>query len=339
MRKTFRIAGLIYSCDTDPGYSRRRCGKGFIFLGLRGSRLTGKRVKQRIENLVIPPAWEDVWICRDASGHLQVTGRDEKQRKQYIYHPKWESLREQNKFEQLISFGEALPGIRRTVTRDLRKPPMSRHWVLALTVRILDETLIRVGNEIYAKTHNSYGLTTLRDRHVEINNGQALFHFKGKSGRDQEILLEDQRLTGLVARCQELPGQHLFQYVNEHGEQCPLGSEDVNAYLKSISGLDVTAKVFRTWGATVEAASQLKKSQSKISKAKKQKEKVAAVRAVAELLGNTPAVAKNSYIAPIVFEVFETGKLAENMKRKRSSVRGLTASEQSVLDLLRSSSS
>src|SRR5437773_1221945 len=252
-----KSAGLRYVDDTQPGFSRVRRGRSFEYLRPDGKPLKSARDLQRIRSLVIPPAWNEVWICRDANGHLQVTGRDSRGRKQYKYHPRWRRARDENKYEKLIAFAKILPRIRRKVARDVRRHGLAREKVLAAVVKLLETTLIRVGNDEYAKSNGSFGLTTMQDKHAHVKGEKIRFEFRGKGGIEHEIDLEDQRLARIVRRCQDLPGQELFQYVDEDGGICDVDSGDVNEYLRVISGMEITAKDFRTWAGTALAARAL----------------------------------------------------------------------------------
>lgn len=249
--------GLIFTSDEGPGIRRRRAGKGFVYLDARGRKITAARTIERIRALAIPPAWSDVWICAKADGHLQGVGRDAKGRKQYRYHPEWRAHQEQEKYERLIDFGDALPAIRRSVARDLRRRKLDHERVVATVVHLLETTLIRVGNDEYARTNDSYGLTTLRDRQVRIDGSELRFVFQGKSGQRHDIALADRRVARIVRECQDLPGQRLFQYEDTDGAVRPIGSNDVNEYLRSAAAADFTAKDFRTWMGTLYTAAAL----------------------------------------------------------------------------------
>jgi DNA topoisomerase I len=264
----------------------------------------------RIRRLAIPPAWTDVWICPDASGHLQATGRDARGRKQYRYHSVYRRRQDQAKFDRLVEFGRALPRIRRRVDADLSRPGLSRSKVLAALTRLLELTLIRVGNEEYARLNRSFGLTTLRDRHVQVDGPRLRFRFRGKSGSAVEVGFSDRRVARVVARCQELPGQELFQYVGDDGESHPIASEDVNEYLREIAGCDVTAKTFRTWAATALACRALRGVEQDDREHMARRQVVAAMRDVANRLGNTPTVVRQSYVHPAVLDAFLDGTLA-----------------------------
>ncbi len=308
-RGSAREAGLRYTTDADPGFRRRRSGRGFRFEHPDGTRVEDAATLRRIRGLAIPPAWTDVWISVDPRGHLQAVGRDARGRKQYRYHPDFRSARESDKFARLIEFGESLPRIRERVAEDLGRPGLPRDKVLALVVRLLETTLIRVGNEEYARLNRSFGLTTLRDRHARIEGSRVRFRFRGKSGRTHEVGLRDRRLAALVRRCQELPGQELFQYVDEDGEHRAISSEDVNEYLRSAAGLDITAKMFRTWAATVLAVRALRRGATPATERAARREVVSAMREIADRLGNTPTVARQSYVHPAVVDAYLSGSI------------------------------
>jgi DNA topoisomerase-1 len=333
-------AGLRYVNDNEPGYHRKPWGRGFTYIDEKGEHITNEKERQRLEALVIPPAWTEVWICASPEGHIQATGRDEKGRKQYIYHPDWEETRNEVKFNHLLAFGEALPQLRTKVAEDLRKHKLSHEAVTALIVRLLDETLLRIGNTSYAETNGSYGLTTLQDEHIDVEGTVVTFCFPGKGGKQQEISIRDRRLAQLVQRCQELPGQHLFQYTGEDGALHSISSTDVNDYLREHTGEDFTAKIFRTWGATVAAAEMLAALDVPDSEQEAGKNVVAAVKCAAQLLGNTPAICRAYYLHPAVIEFYESGKLASAMQDIQSgkvkTEEGLSDMETAVLHLLRS---
>jgi DNA topoisomerase-1 len=302
-----RAAGLRYSNDTRPGISRRRAGRGFSYRDADGTPIRDSAVLGRIRALAIPPAWTDVWICPDPAGHLQATGRDARGRKQYRYHARWRARRDESKFERLIDFGRALPRIRRRCDADLARPGLAREKVLATVVRLLETTLIRVGNDEYARLNRSFGLTTLRGRHVRVDGTTIRFRFRGKSGQRHEVGLRDRRLAAIVRRCQELPGQELFAYVDPDGEVHDIASDDVNDYLREISGADVTAKDFRTWAGTVLAYRALRAAGVAEDARDAQRNVVAAVKQTALQLGNTPAVARRSYVHPAVVDAYLDG--------------------------------
>jgi len=300
---------LRYSSDTQSGISRRRAGRGFTYVAPDGSRIHDPEALARIRGLAVPPAWTDVWICADPTGHLQATGRDARRRKQYRYHPTYRRRRERAKFDRLAEFGRALPRIRRRVDADLGQQGLPRSKVLAAITRLLELSLIRVGNEEYARLNRSFGLTTLRGRHVRVDGRSLRFRFPGKSGRVVEVGIADRRLARIIDRCQELPGQDLFRYIGEDDEAHPIASEDVNDYLREISGLDVTAKTFRTWAATVLACRALRSVEKPDMRHPARRQVVAAMRDVAGRLGNTPAVVRQSYVHPAVLDAFLDGSL------------------------------
>jgi len=332
-------AGLRYVTDEDPGFSRRAQAKGFTYLDKNGSKLTDERHINRIEALVIPPAWTDVWICPYSNGHIQATGRDQKGRKQYIYHAGWEAVRNTNKFNLMIRFGEALPLIRSRVEEDLRKHTLSREKVMAILVRLLEETLIRIGNHEYAKQNNSYGLTTLRNKHMEVEGSKVRFIFKGKSGKQWEVDIENKRLAKLIRQCQELPGQQLFQYLDDEGGRQTVESSDVNSYLKEIIEQDFTAKDFRTWGGTVRAARELYDLGPAEAEKDKQKNIVRAIKKVSAALNNTPSVCRKYYIHPEIISAYMDNSLFDKMekasKSQDNSRFGLNTEETAVLNILK----
>lgn len=301
-QSSVRAAGLRYYTDSRPGIRRLRCGRGFSYVGPDGARLTDRSEIERIRRLAVPPAWTGVWISPHADSHLLATGRDARRRKQYRYHPEWRRVRDADKFDRLASFGAALPAIRRRVRRDLARDGLPRQKVLAAIVRLLETSLIRVGNESYARNNHSYGLTTLLDRHVRAGKKTLRFRFRGKGGQRSHIEVSDPRLARIVRRCQELPGQQLFCYMNGSGEPAEVDSGDVNEYLREISGGEFTAKDFRTWVATVEAAREL----AGLDPAQSAREVRAginrAVETVAERLGNTATICRKCYIHPAVLE-------------------------------------
>ena len=333
-------AGLRYVSDAMPGIGRRRAGKGFTYIGPDGKRVADRRVLTRIRALAIPPAWTDVWICPIARGHLQATGRDARGRKQYRYHARWRTARDEAKYERMVAFGQALPRIRRRVEKDLSRSGLPRERVLAAVVRLLEKTRVRVGNEEYARENRSFGLTTLRNRHAEVGSSRIRFRFRGKGGREHEVELSDRRLATIVARCQDLPGQALFTYLDEDGEPRTVDSADVNDYLREISGEDFTAKDFRTWSGTVLAAWALAELREFDSEAQAKRNVVRAVEAVAERLGNTPAVSRRSYVHPTVIDAYLDGDVVRGARRKAEeelseSLDRLPGEEAAVLALLR----
>lgn len=311
-------AGLVYVSDGSPGIRRIRQGDKFVYT-LGGEPLTDEAELKRIASLAIPPAYEDVWICRNPQGHLQATGRDARGRKQYRYHPKWRLFRDGAKFERMPAFGEALPRLRRRLRRDLALPGLPREKVLAVIVSLLDATRVRIGNAEYARDNDSYGLTTLRNRHVQfVRDGRLLFRFRGKGGAEHEIAVDDKRLARLVRRCHELPGQRLFQYVDETGERRPIDSDQVNLYLKEAMGDDFTAKDFRTWGATLRAIAIMHGTPLPDPASERALKTciVDAIKKVAGDLRNTPTVCRKSYINPLVFDAWRSGALHKGIGEK-----------------------
>ncbi|MEM6286460.1 MAG: DNA topoisomerase IB [Bacteroidota bacterium] len=326
--------GLRYVDDTRPGLSRVRRGRGFSYHRPDGERVADE-VRARIEALAIPPAWDDVWICPALNGHLQATGRDAKGRKQYRYHPEWEAHRSRLKYDRMVPFGEALPSIRARAEADLRKRSLGREKVLALCVRLLDETLIRVGNEGYASHNGSYGLTTLRDKHVAFESDRVTFTYRGKSGVERELTVDDRRLARLVKACRDIPGYDLFQFYDEAGVRQDVESGHVNGYLQETTGEAFTAKDFRTWGGTVTVAERL--AARDVPEAERAAAVVQAVKDTASVLGNTPAVCRRYYVHPGVLDAFEAGDLADRVRRRNAgnTPAGLRPPEAAVLDLLR----
>jgi DNA topoisomerase-1 len=309
-------AGLRYVSDEEPGYSRLPFGDWFDYYDERGREILDDAVIERIDALAIPPAYTDVWICPDPRGHLQATGRDARGRKQYRYHADWRQTRDVDKFSRIVAFGERLPRLRRCLARDLALRGLPRNKVLALAVSVLAETLIRVGNHEYARQNNSFGLTTLRNRHVRFPRGAAIFEFRGKSGKDHVVECQDEKLARLLRRCQQLPGQKLFQYKGDDGQPHPIGSGDVNDYLRSACGEDFTAKDFRTWGGTLAAIKAFVRNPPPEGASERTLAMLqnAAVKEVAKQLGNTPAVCRASYIHPAVFAGWVCGTLSEAIK-------------------------
>jgi DNA topoisomerase-1 len=318
---------LRFSHDSEPGIRRKRAGTAFAYAMPDGKRVTDAETLARIAKLAIPPAYRDVWICRDARGHIQATGIDARGRKQYRYHPRWREVRDAHKFARMNAFGKALPRIHRRIARDLKLPGMPREKVLATLVRLLESTLIRIGNDEYAKTNRSYGLTTLRNRHVKLNGNSVRFRFRGKHGIEHEIEIEDPRAAKVVRGCLDLPGQELFEYVDEKGEVRDLGSSDVNQYLQEISGESFTAKDFRTWHATAEALEALAGHGFDTARDAKAKMKEV-LQGIASRLGNTPAMCRKCYVNPVVIDAFLAGELREN------TLRGTTNERVRLLQLL-----
>jgi DNA topoisomerase-1 len=333
-----KAAGLRYTTDTRPGIRRVRRGRSFTYVDAEGKPLRVASELARIKALVIPPAWTGVWICPDARGHLQATGRDARGRKQYRYHPRWRQVRDETKYHRMIGFAQALPSVRRRTREDMRRTGLPREKVLATVVQLLEKTLIRVGNDEYARSNRSYGLTTMRDTHVEFKGERVRFSFRGKSGVEHEIDLNDRRLARIVKQCRDLPGYELFQYYDERGERQSVGSEEVNAYLKEVTGQDLTSKDFRTWAGTVLAAQLLRECEACSSETQAKKNIVAVVEQVAKRLGNTKAVCRKCYIHPAIFEAYLDGSMLETIAQRARKVSRavdrLTGMERSVLSLL-----
>jgi DNA topoisomerase-1 len=302
-------AGLTYVDDDEPGITRRRAGQGFAYAGPDGKLVRDPDTLERIRKLAIPPAYTEVWICPDPNGHIQATGRDARGRKQYRYHPRWRAVRDETKYARMAAFGRALPAIRARVDADLRAPGLPRRKVVAAVVRLLELTLIRVGNSEYAKANKSFGLTTLRDRHAHFHGAKVEFEFKGKSGVKHRTGVSDRRLARVVKACQDIPGQRLFQYLDETGQRHAIESADVNAYLREITGEDFTAKDFRTWAGTIAAAKALAMQPPPVSEREARQAVTLCVKATAGLLGNTPAVCRAAYIHPEVLAAFAEHRL------------------------------
>lgn len=309
-RLTAHHAGLTYVTDGQSGIRRRRSGKGWTFFNADGSRITDPAVRQRILGLVIPPAWTDVWICPDPHGHIQVTARDAKGRKQYRYHSSYRAARDHSKFRRILEFSELLPQIRERVEKDLRAPDLTRRQILATVVRLLDKTLIRVGNDEYARENKSFGLTTLRQRHVRVTGDRMRFTFRGKSGVSHSVSLTDRRLARIIQRSQDLPGQELFQFLDAEGKRQTVSSGDVNAYLQEMTHEGVTAKDFRTWAGTMLAAQQLRALGPAPNAKEAERNIVKAIDAVAARLGNTRAVCRKYYVHPDLLSSYLEGRTA-----------------------------
>ena len=333
-----RRVGLRYVSDNKPGIRRERSGPHFRYSDPHGRTVRDKQTLARIKALVIPPAWKDVWICAAANGHIQVTARDARGRKQYRYHALWRKVRDENKYEHLVSFAHALPSIREQVEKDLALPGLPREKILATIVRLLETTMMRVGNEEYVRSNGSFGLTTLRNKHVRIEGARLEFHFRGKSGIEHQIELTDRRLARIVRRCRELPGYELFQYLDAQGDRGSIDSEDVNDYLRRISGQDYTAKDFRTWAGTLLAALALCEIGKFASQAHAKKNLGRAIAAVAERLGNTPAICRKCYVHPAVVEAYLEGVMLDPLQRRPGKGKGAEFSfaraEAAVLALL-----
>ncbi|HEY8059462.1 MAG TPA: hypothetical protein VID94_11950 [Acidimicrobiales bacterium] len=328
-------ARLAYTTDVEPGFRRRRRGRGFSYEAPAGGTVE-PAVRDWIESLAIPPAWTDVWICTRRNGHLLATGRDARGRKQYRYHPRWRAVRDEDKFDQLLEFAGALPDLRKAVEVDLRRRTMDRDRVVAIVVRLLDETLVRVGNAEYAEDNGSYGLTTLRRDHAAITQRRVVFCFEGKGGHENEIAVSDPGLARAVRRCHELGGQELFAFERADGEVVDLTSTHVNDYLRSKTGLDISAKVFRTWGGTVVAAGHLARLGSGDGDRDVEARVLEAIDTAAEALGNTRAVCRASYVHPVVLEAYQEGTMAEVWDRVRQGAQ-LTRAERLVVELLEQS--
>ena len=331
--------GLRYVCDAGPAITRRRAGKGFVYLDAKGRRVGNADTLERIRSLVIPPAWTNVWICAAADGHIQATGRDAKGRKQYKYHAEYREAREQSKYEHLFEFAAALPTIRAKVAEHMSLRGLPREKVLAAVVHLLETTLIRIGNDEYARNNQSYGLTTLRSDHVAVEGSEVRFQFTGKSGKQWSLAMRDRRVARIIRACQELPGQDLLQYFDEDKELRAVSSGDVNAYLREIAGRDVTAKDFRTWAGTVLMARLLSTSDPFTSPTQGKRVMSAAVKKVAAALGNTAAVCRKSYIHPAISDAYLSGAFALEVlgENNASHAVGLRPEEVAVLALLKSS--
>jgi DNA topoisomerase-1 len=332
-------AGLLYASDDRPGYTRKPRGKHFDYLDIERKAIRDEQRLLRIKRLAIPPAWVDVWICPSPNGHIQATGRDARGRKQYRYHERWREVRDENKFDRLIQFAKALPNIRRRVAQDLKLAGLPRRKVIATIVRLLERTFIRIGNEEYARENKSFGLTTLKNRHVKVRGAKVRFRFRGKSQRQHEVDVTDRRVAKVIARCQDLPGQDLFQYLEEgDGKVQEVTSGDVNDYLRQIAGEDFTAKDFRTWGGTVLAAIALSSQQEFQTKKQAKSNIKTAICAVARLLGNTPAVCRKCYVHPVIVQAYLNRKQIAGLNgaAKTTKQPHLHAAERAVLKFLHS---
>ena len=334
-----RSAGLRYTTDHSPGYQRRRQGRGFVYLDADNSPVVDRDELRRIKSLVIPPAWKEVWISAIANGHLQATGRDSKGRKQYRYHERWRKVRDETKYARLIQFAGQLPRIRKQVWKDMGLRGLPKRKVLATIVRLLETTLIRVGNEEYARSNNSFGLTTLRNRHAEVSGQSLRFEFRGKGGKSHVVCMRDRRVAAIVRRCQDLPGRELFQYLDENGARQTVDSGDVNQYLKDITQEDFTAKDYRTWAGTLLAALALKELEAFDSHTQAKRNIVRAIETVASRLGNTPTICRKCYVHPVVIDSYLDGTMLQTLKGRAEqemtkSLRGLRSEESAVLALL-----
>lgn len=333
-------AGLRYVDDSKPGLTRQRSGTGFRYVDAKGATIRDKALIQRVKALAIPPAYTDVWICPSANGHIQATGRDDRGRKQYRYHPEFRQAREASKFERITAFADALPGIRARIDADMGKRGLPREKVLATVVHLLESTLIRVGNDDYARSNKSYGLSTLRNRHVTVEGAELRFRFKGKSGKDWNLAVRDRRVARIVKQCQDLPGQDLFQYIDADGGRRDVTSSDVNDYLREVTGQDFTAKDFRTWAGTVLAALALQEFEQFDSEAKAKRNLRDAIESVAARLGNTPTICRKCYIHPQVLDCYLEGSLLLQVKdvvedELSEELDRLRPEEAAVLSLLR----
>jgi DNA topoisomerase I len=325
-----RTAGLRYVSDSVPGIRRVRSGRGFRYTDAEGQTVRDRHVLKRIRSLVIPPAWTNVWICALASGHIQATARDAKGRKQYRYHPRWREVRDDDKYGRMVAFGEALPRLRKRIEADLSEPGLSRNKLLATVVRLLELTLIRVGNEEYARANESYGLTTLRDHHVRVERARLMFRFRGKSGKPHEVEVTDRRLAAVIKRCRTLPGQELFQYIDDEGNAQSIDSTAVNAYLRESMGQEFTAKDFRTWAGSLLALECLRASPGD-SPSERGRSVIEAIKTIAQRLGNTPATCRKHYVHPTVIDAFLSG----NLPRGAADEDDLAGQETALLRLLK----
>lgn len=334
-----KAAGLRYVSDTKPGIQRKRWRNGFRYVDAEGKPVKDAETLARIRSLVIPPAWTGVWICPNPKGHLQATGRDARGRKQSRYHPRWREVRDETKYERMMVFGAALPKIRERVEQDLALPGLPRRKVLATIVRLMETTLIRVGNEEYARQNKSYGLTTMRNKHVDVDGSTVTFNFQGKSGVKHTVDIRDRRIARIVQRCQDIPGYELFQYVEKDGTHRSVDSADVNEYLREISNQDFTAKDFRTWAGTVLACMMLREFEAFGSETEAKRNVVQAIKQVAQKLGNTPSVCRKCYVHPVVLDSYMSGAMIATVKRRveeeeAASDEALRREEKALLELL-----
>ncbi|HSI44309.1 MAG TPA: DNA topoisomerase IB [Methylotenera sp.] len=329
MELSAQLGKLRYITDDTPGFTRKRRGKNFQYLDTKGAVIKDEKHLARIKSLVIPPAWQQVWISPYANGHLQATGRDIKGRKQYRYHSQWRAVRDEVKYEHMIDFGLHLPMIRQKVDEDLSKPGLSKDKVLATIIYLLENTMIRIGNDEYVKTNKSFGLTTLRNRHVEINGSVVKFKFRGKSKIEHDISLQDARMARIIKRIMDIPGQELFQYIDSDGVRHPVSSSDVNAYLKQITGRDYTAKDFRTWSGTMHATMALKALAPFENITQAKKNIVLAIEAASKKLGNTPSICKKCYVHPFIIESYMAGAMFDLLETNQE-----LADDEAVLDYI-----
>jgi len=339
-RRTATRIGLKYVTDAFPGITRRRSGTGWMYFAPNGARIRDADKRKRLNKLAIPPAWTDVWICPDPDGHIQATARDARGRKQYRYHVSYREACDRSKFRHMLEFSDVLPRLRERIERDLAGDELSRRQILATVIRLLDRTLIRVGNDEYAKENKSFGLTTLRRRHVEVDGASLRFTFRGKSGVEHNVSLDDKRLAHIIQRCQDLPGTELFQYLDAHGKRHTIASDDVNAHLREITGRDITAKDFRTWGGTMHAGTALRSMGPAPTQREAERNIVAAIDIVSKRLGNTRAVCRKYYVHPALIEAYLEGRTApmpEDVPRKhvkRGRGAALRRDEIAVLQFL-----
>jgi DNA topoisomerase-1 len=335
-RKAATHAGLRYVTDGANGISRKRVGAGWAYYLPNGKRVVDPALRKRLNTLAIPPAWTEVWICPDPEGHIQATARDARGRKQYRYHEQYREARDRSKFRRMLEFSEALPILRERLERDLRAPDLSRRQLLATVVLLLDRTLIRIGNDEYVRENKSYGLTTLRRRHVQVDGAMLRFSFRGKSGVEHSIAITDPRLARVVQRCRDLPGEEMFQYLNAEGKRQSVSSDDVNDYLRELSGREITAKDFRTWGGTMLAAVELRRMGEAASRREADRNIIAAVDAVAERLGNTRAVCRKYYVHPALLRAYLMGQVVDTpppIRRSRHRKPGAALRRDEVLVL------
>jgi len=334
-----KMAGLRYVSDKKPGIRRECAGEQFTYIGVDGKPITDEKMLQRIRSLAIPPAWTDVWICPSPRGHIQATGRDAKGRKQYRYHPQWRKVRDETKYHKMLAFGMALPALRQRVAQDLQQAGLPREKVLAAIINLLDITAIRVGNEEYARENQSYGLTTLLNRHVDVSGSNIRLHFRGKSGKEHTYTVQDKKLARIVKRLQDLPGHELFEYLDEQNEVRGIESADVNEYLREITREDFTAKDFRTWWGTVIAVEALKERGEAETQTQAKKNISEAIKEAAQYLGNTPAICRKCYVHPQVLDAYLNGTLLKTLKeqekrRPQKELAGLHPEEVALMEFL-----
>lgn len=332
-RKTARKTNLRYITDKTPGITRKKIDDTFTYHA-GGKKVTDRQLLHRIRRLVLPPAWEDVWISPYPDSHLQATGKDKKGRKQYRYHPDWSSARSETKFSRMRSFADALPKIRKAVEKDLSRQHISKHKVVAIAINLMEKAYLRVGNDEYLKENGSFGLTTLRDKHVDIQGDKIRFYFKGKKGVMQETELVDRRLARLVKKCKDIPGYELFQYYDEDGKRRAIDSGDINEYLKEVTGENFTSKDFRTWAGTIQAFSMMRQMQFSPKKTERHRQVVSLIKEVARKLGNTPTVCRKYYIHPVLIQLCEEGMLEDFFKscRRKRSDESEPSFEECMLD-------